>query len=214
MSISPILLLKHKVKAWIEKLGFDYSLAEDLSSGHVVVPQAVLRASLEQTLTSYPNIELARLECFPDGIHFRLRANRLLATIDFPLTLHVLSVAINSQEQTLSLSYHTDRPVGVDILGKIISAFAQSILISILHERISDHPFMLESSIDETGNKIRVNLGVAPAIARLGSYRIPAIPFLPLPGPIFPLDHLTLELAHVENGLKVIGSLGAHGGSR
>ncbi|MBN2809047.1 MAG: hypothetical protein JXR80_06105 [Deltaproteobacteria bacterium] len=162
--------------------------------GEFLIPQTCIEAGLRHALRNEPGVTVEMVTCHTRGITLTLVINRLGSILTSTLLIKVGELKLSGACQQLMVSIVTQKALGGNLLGKVASGLAGSIIDRLLIDKIRDQEIVSRTTIREQQTDIEIDLSSLAPVQKL------ARP-LPLIGKS-PLDLVTIKTVdHVPGGL-------------
>lgn len=184
----------------LELQGLSRNFLEAIKKGSVFIPDSLILPKIEEAVSKEDGATLNACDFKDTGLHLEIQVKRCGAEIKFPLEVEISKLEINNKKQNIQFIYIQKKPIGQNLMGKIITSLAKGIISNILNSKIEQNDLVIDSKHGKDGITVLVDLGCIKEVQALHK-KVPLIN-------LSVLDVLTIDRAeHVDRGIILFGKL-------
>jgi len=132
-------------------------------TGWFTIPEDVVRPFIEDALAGEEGARLQHCAFQTDGILLEIRVEKAGTRLTLPLIITLVTMSINRREKKIEARVAWEKPVGENLLGRLVAAVAQGLIFKMAAGRMAGRQIASVSAIDRGHGHLVVDIsGLKP----------------------------------------------------
>jgi hypothetical protein len=145
-----------------------------LKKGRLMIPEEVLRPFIEEALAEEEEVRLIHCAFQTDGIRLEIQVEKAGTRLTLPMAITLDTISINRSEQKVEAHLAWEKPVGDNLLGRIVAGVAQGLIFKMAAGRMAGNQVATVAAMDRRHGRVIVDLsGLKPI--RTFEHRLPFV---------------------------------------
>jgi hypothetical protein len=138
-----------------------------IKKGRLIIPQGVLRPFIETALANEDGARLKHCAFQTDGILLEIRVEKAYTHLTLPLVITLDTMTINRNEQKVEARVACEKPIGNNLLGRLVAAMAQGLIFKMATGRLAGNQVATVSAMERGQGRVAVDLSGLQPVRRL-----------------------------------------------
>lgn len=155
----------------VEKVLITFGVSEDfiqaLKKGEIIIPSFIISKKIEDEISKIKGVDVNECICDDSGINLTLDSKRFGAKIQVKTNVLLTDIELDNTTQKIHADYTQTKPLGKNVIGKIVIAIAEGVISNMIDEQIDGNDMIVNSTKDSGINKAVINLEDVPKIKTL-----------------------------------------------